>query len=670
MRYQKLNMMRARRGARRKMPAWLIAVPIVVLVISVGLFLAFPFVRAATAAVHHIDAGQAGLEETEKAVQRLDLPAALESLTMAQEEFAAARTEIGRLQPLAFLPYVGKRIAAATVVVDGGLEAMDGMQEALKAADNVLAAVGEGEDLSSGLMNALSGGDVPFSDLTPEDKRRLLEALDQAADRIGSAVMKLDSAAVALRSVPPRIFDDRLSDALASATGRIESLRDTLTEVEPATKFLPALLGHGEDSRYLLFFMNNTELRPTGGFLGVYGLVTMRDAEIIELDTNDVYYLDGPSEALARPAPPEPIRKYIRIDKWYLRDANWSPDFPTSAQVMERFYMEEAAVIGEDTRPIDGIIAVTPEVAADILRIIGPITVQGKTFDADGFTDQLEFAVERDFVTEGIPFFARKDIIGVLMEEMIDRLSSLPLADLLSVVRSVGRNFDESQAMAWMKDRELQAYLLKKDWAGAMRPVTGDYLSVIDANLAALKSDPAIDRSIYYSVYPGVDGSYEARVDITYEHNGSFDWKTTRYRTYTRIYVPRGSELLSVEGAMIDDKLRDPARRPGAADTYEELDRTAFGAFISIEPGETRTLEFRYLLPPSVTRIIDAGDYRLTVEKQPGTTGHGLTLELDFGKKLTNAVPAEEPSEWGDEVYRYSTDLRIDREFTVDTEGN
>jgi hypothetical protein len=416
--------------------------------------------------------------------------------------------------------------------------------------------------------------------------------------------------------------------------------------------------------------MNNTELRPTGGFLGVYGTVTLREAEIVSMDTNDVYYLDGPSEVMVRPAPPEPIRKYIGINKWYLRDANWSPDFPTAVQVMERFYREEAAVIGEPAPEVHGIIAFTPEVVADALRIIGPITVEGKTFDADGFTDQLEFEVERGFALEGIPAFARKDIIGVMMDELVDRMMALPLSDLLAVLESVEKNFAESHAVVFMKDEAVQSYILMNDWGGELRDAEMDYLSVIDANLASLKSDPMVDRSIRYSIRLNDEGDFVGHVSIKYDHHGGFDWKTTRYRTYTRVYVPAGSELLEVRGAMFDDRLKDPAGRPGSADTYEELGRTAFGAFISIEPGESGTLEFVYLLPTLVADGLDDGNYALTVEKQSGTAGHGLTLDLDFGKNLTDAAPAENPSEWGDSSYRYTTDLRIDREFRVETEGN
>jgi hypothetical protein len=131
------------------------------------------------------------------------------------------------------------------------------------------------------------------------------------------------------------------------------------------------------------------------------------------------------------------------------------------------------------------------------------------------------------------------------------------------------------------------------------------------------------------------------------------------------MYVPSGSTFQGVTGAMYDDKLKDPARRPGTADVADELGRRYFGAFISIEPGETRTLEFRFRLAPKVAEAIAAGEYRLTVAKQPGTLANGLTVDLDFGKKLLSAEPAEKPEKFGDSRYQQTTDLLIDRDFSV-----
>jgi hypothetical protein len=100
-------------------------------------------------------------------------------------------------------------------------------------------------------------------------------------------------------------------------------------------------------------------------------------------------------------------------------------------------------------------------------------------------------------------------------------------------------------------------------------------------------------------------------------------------------------------------------------DITQELGLTVFGAFISIEPGKEGELSFEYYLPDSVATMITSGDYLLKVEKQIGAAEHGLTLDLDFGKKLKSADPAELPIYWGDSLYSGSFGLEKDLIFTL-----
>ena len=105
--------------------------------------------------------------------------------------------------------------------------------------------------------------------------------------------------------------------------------------------------------------------------------------------------------------------------------------------------------------------------------------------------------------------------------------------------------------------------------------------------------------------------------------------------------------------------------RSCAPDQYDELGRKVFGAFVSVEPGETRTLTFRYRLPYGVVSAVQSGTYHLDVEKQAGTDAIGLTVDIDVGKKVETAAPAEARPQWGDAAYRVSTDIREDRAFDV-----
>lgn len=664
------NLLKARLGGLRD--AWkhwslprkvLSSIGLALLVLAL---VAAPFWYAAAHAYTKAVEGREAIRRVESSLADLDLAQARTDLEDAQAAFNAAGRDMKVLRWLDGVPYIGEQIDTADRLLASGSITMSAATDLLDIAEELLAVVEETNLLSGEVAGAAPDLASAFKDLTPERKRAFLAVFANAAPRIATAVEKIDTALIAFKGIREDNDTQALADALAPVEERLYMLREGLAAVAPFAATAPSVLGFPDEKTYLLFFQNNTELRPTGGFLGVVGLAKVKDAELIHVDTGDVYALDGPNETVPRQAAPKPITKYMGVKQWYLRDANWSPDFPTAAALMERFYKEEYphAFPGETAPEIDGIIAITPEIVTDIIRITGPLTAHGVTFTEENFVEQLEYEVEKGFVQRDIPFFDRKSIIDELVDDLVAKLQAFSLAQLLAVVQVVHQNMEEGHILLSMKDPALQRVILENDWGGAVHQTAGDYVHVVDANLASLKSDPAVQRSISYRIEP--DGaSYVGTVSVTYDHRGGFDWKTTRYRTYTRVFAPLGTEFLGVSGAMENDKLKDPARRPGTADVFEEAGKLAMAAFISIEPKEQRTLSFRFRVAPGVVEQIKAGKYSLYVEKQGGTIAHPLTLDLNFGKNLSSADPGEHPSDFGDTRYRYETDLRVDRTFEV-----
>lgn len=633
-------------------------------VVSAAAIAVIPLAATATPVALHAFRAERAVGEAERLAGEGDFTLASVRAETASAEFAAARVASRRLRPLAFLPVIGEYVTAAGSLFSAGESGAAAAASFLTVAADLSGALGEGERLAVSAEGFDLGALV--RDLTPESRRRLLAAAIADLPKLRDAQERASLAVEAFDGLSETGVAGRLRSRLAPVRDRLATARDALAAVLPVAESLPAALGYPEPRRYLIFFENNTELRPTGGFLGVYSLATVKDAELESLTTNDVYFLDAPSESRPRPAPPEPLKRYLGVSKWFLRDANWSPDFPTSAALMDRFFKEESAVIfgADKVPPVDGIVAITPEIVKDVLLVVGPVTVEGKTFTADNVVDELEYEVEKGYVRQGISQDDRKDIVGRLADEVMGRVQSASLDQLLALSGVLDTNLREKHLLVWFRDPALQAMAKGRGWTGELVPPAVDGVAVVDANLAALKTDQAMTRQVRYSVRPEGDG-YVGSVAVEYENRGSFTWKTTRYRTYTRVYVPAGSELIEVRGAMYDDKIKDPSRRPGTADSGDELGRRWFGAFISVEPGEKRTLEFRFRLAPSVARAVAVGDYRLEFTKQAGTVGHALTLDLDFGKKLADAEPAEGREEWGDTRYRLVTDLREDRVFRI-----
>jgi len=143
-------------------------------------------------------------------------------------------------------------------------------------------------------------------------------------------------------------------------------------------------------------------------------------------------------------------------------------------------------------------------------------------------------------------------------------------------------------------------------------------------------------RSYEYSVNIN-DQNAEAQLKVTYQHTGSFDWRTswkiTRYNTYTRVYVPNGSELLSSEGM----QLKERSEKPGTIVVSNELGKTVFGAYKSIEPGTTSQLILRYKLPTKVAEQLRHKKYQLIWQKQAGMTAPSINLKI--------ASPGQRPNQ-------------------------
>ena len=74
---------------------------------------------------------------------------------------------------------------------------------------------------------------------------------------------------------------------------------------------------------------------------------------------------------------------------------------------------------------------------------------------------------------------------------------------------------------------------------------------------------------------------------------------------------------------------------------------------------------WQFELAPEIVTQINNGSYQLFVQKQIGTLANKLTLDLNFGKNIVSADPAEAPTNFGDSHYSYQTDLTVDRDFTI-----
>lgn len=655
-----MDMIHPARARRRRSRLFIkIVLCVLAAVVAVAVIFAAVYFGTARKIYNLAQAGKQNLELASGDISNLDFVKAESRLAEAENNFGDAKTSLDNLKFLKKIPWVGNQYVAVASLAETGFETSSALHDVVSIAAEIMSVAGEARGVVSGIPSV--GGETSFAEIPPEKKREILQRLFESPPRLAAAKAKIDLALLALDQINENAVASQILKVLSPVKETLIQIQDALISAIPAAEILPQIAGYPDPKTYLFLLQNSDELRPTGGFIGTYGIVKTKDGNIETFETGNIYALDGPAEKFLRVEPPPPIEKYLKVGAWFMRDSNWSPDFPTSAAQAEWFYEAE----GGREKKIDAVIAVTPTFIEDILRQIGNIEMDGQTFTPDNLMEVLQYKVEKEYYDKGIPEVQRKDIVGQLGKKIFDRLANLPSSRWSGLFNITKKDLAEKLLLVWSKNQELQTTIAREGWSGRVFDSDGDYLMVVDANLASLKTDGVMDRKINYSFSTDASGKLHAKVEITYKNNGTFTWKTTRYRTYTRIYVPQGSALVGGSGMMENDKILDPARRKGKIDVGEELGKTYFGAFISIEPGAEGTLSFEYVLPDKIKNQIAGGLYKLLVQKQSGTLGRPLTLNLDFGKNIKQAEPAEEQKEWGNGVYKLQTDLRLDKEIEV-----
>ena len=156
---------------------------------------------------------------------------------------------------------------------------------------------------------------------------------------------------------------------MAAQLSRLDRLLPLARVGLQAAQVAPSLLGADGPRTYLILAQNNHELRGTGGFISAAGTVRLDAGRIADLKLSDSYAVDN--FAQPHPAPPRPLAEQMGTQLLTLRDSNWSPDFPESAQVARALFLQDQGVA------TDGAIALDLEAVRLLVAALEPLQVAG-----------------------------------------------------------------------------------------------------------------------------------------------------------------------------------------------------------------------------------------------------------------------------------------------------
>lgn len=382
---------------------------------------------------------------------------------------------------------------------------------------------------------------------------------------------------------------------------------------------LSLLLGEDKPKKYLVLFQNNMELRPTGGFIGSFALLTFNRGRLSEIVINDVYDADG--QLKGHVDPPEPIRIHLGEGGWYLRDSNWDPDFSISAKKAEWFLDKEIGV------QVDGVIAVDLFFVKDLLNIVGPIKLADfdNTINANNLYQVIQSEVEDEFFPGSIK---KSRILTSLSKSLISSVENLSSDVYLGFFKSVYENLERKHLQLYFHDPKAQEALrslgyageVKKDVNCGTRCLEDGYL-LIDSNLGVNKANYFIKRS--HELNTSIAKEFVGHeLFVTYENEANpAIGNSGVYKNYARLILPTNSVIGGV-------------RLYETTGVYNEVEfervenngKIEIGFLIEVLPGSLKKLQIVWNNIDD--KLKQGGEYRLYVSKQAGTDGDPLTINI------------------------------------------
>lgn len=534
------------------------------------------------------------------------------------------------------------------------LSKVPGINSYYEKADNLIALLDEG---ITGVSYATSGSKSLFettkviSGESREDPRQYYldsqKDLDFASDKLSKVYAGLNSEAT--KNGLPSLLLPRV-DELRS---RVEYYLNLVEQAKSASEIMPEITGLQGKRSYLVLIQNNLELRPTGGFIGSYAKLDFENGRLTDIKVDDVYNLDGGLKDVI--APPAELKSDLGVERLYLRDSNYEPDFPTSARQASFFYKKEA---GET---VHGVIALDLNASGNLLDAVGGLDLPeyGESVNGANLFERVVSHAEVGFFPGSQ---AKKNYLTSLQNQMFNKIFYLSKQNWPAIIQAISKSLEQKHMLVYFEDPQLFSILASSNWSGVFpreaekrEGDTNDFLSVIESNMGANKANYYLQRKYNLETLFSKEGKVSHKLKISYKNtspNNAFP--AGRYKNRIKIYTPLGTKLIKATLADADIT--------SSFTTFSDYGRTGFSSLIEILAKEQKQLILEYELADSLNFKDNAVSYKLEIFKQPGTMADPFDFILNYPINYKIAKRPQAGSSGVQEV-KIQTDLLTDRLF-------
>ncbi|QFR39259.1 DUF4012 domain-containing protein [Candidatus Gracilibacteria bacterium 28_42_T64] len=415
-----------------------------------------------------------------------------------------------------------------------------------------------------------------------------------------------------------------LESRLESNISKIKTLQSYLKYINGNFDTFVNLFGHDREKKYLIVFQNNDEIRPTGGFMGSLGLVTVYRGNIKSIEKSDIYAYEWNINKVYTKKIQAPKGLNKITGTFGLRDANYAPLVEDSSNDI-KFFLDKINI------NVDGIIYINQNTIIELLALLGPLQIKGidEEISSENFSLLISTLVEAKTFkvgSLGTPKQILFDFSNVFIEKLKEK------KDYVSYVKVLLTHLKNREIMIYSFIPEENNMLWKLNLNGKLNfNKTLDFSYPVFTSLSGNKSDRYMKRKFKKIVTLHNDCSIDTSIDIFSSHHFTKDNEAELNILFDSYNIKNRDHILNIQGKGENHQFMRVLLPENAIITpkkglkivqYDNYKIAEF--FIKTRRLETTQYGLKYSLENSECKNYDFKFY-----KQPGLQSYDMELEMN-----------------------------------------
>lgn len=379
--------------------------------------------------------------------------------------------------------------------------------------------------------------------------------------------------------------------------------------------------------KIIIIHQNDLELQATGGRIILISEIVLSSGRILDISHHQVSELDQSLQGLV--TPPSDLSSLKSTSSWRLQDANWLPDFTSSAERISWFYQKQTGF-----RP-DLVIGLTPTTINTLIQALSPTTRQSLAGIENNIREQLlnqyQYGSEKN-----------SEWYSQQINSIFSLLTKLDSNDLTSVHSVMNPLINGQQLQIYSPHPSLQNLIRTAQLSGELESLPclsqtessckSDFLAVNQTNLGINPVNAYISTTQSHAIIPTSDKIQHTHQIEVSNHSPTTNYPGGTYQAYVRFVLNRKPQDINLS-------INNQPQPDNQIIVTQENTTYTIGVPITVRVGETTILKAEYLYNldnPSLTN-----QYLFALYKQPGVTSifKGFTVPSGGGVGQNSLAP-------------------------------